>query len=97
MRRARPAHWFNDQICLPILLAMVFVAVLSAFVGFLILRRRGVYFSLLTLALAALTYTIAFRWTAVTGGEDGLGGLQARQPRTDRSRRRARLLRRGRR
>jgi ABC-type branched-subunit amino acid transport system permease subunit len=35
-----------------------------------------VYFSLLTLALAALTYAIAFRWTEVTGGEDGLGGLQ---------------------
>ena len=33
------------------------------------------YFSLLTLALSALTYTIAFRWTDVTGGEDGLGGL----------------------
>ena len=49
---------------------------LSTFVGFVILRRRGVYFSLLTLALAALTYTIAFRWTDVTGGEDGLGGLK---------------------
>ena len=48
----------------------------SAVVGVLILRRRGVYFSLLTLALAALTYTVAFRWTEVTGGEDGLGGLQ---------------------
>src|SRR5205085_2707817 len=35
-----------------------------------------VYFSLLTLALAALTYTVAFRWSTVTGGEDGLGGLQ---------------------
>ena len=42
----------------------------------LILRRRGVYFSLLTLALVALTYTIAFRWTELTGGEDGLGGLK---------------------
>ena len=47
----------------------------STVVGVLILRRRGVYFSLLTLALAALTYTIAFRWTEVTGGEDGLSGL----------------------
>ena len=47
------------------------------FVGVIILRRRGVYFSLLTLALAALTYTIAFRWSEVTGGEDGLGGLTA--------------------
>jgi ABC-type branched-subunit amino acid transport system ATPase component len=34
-----------------------------------------VYFALLTLALVALCYSIAFRWTAVTGGEDGLGGL----------------------
>ncbi len=68
-------HWLNGQIAIPILLSMVFVATLSAVVGLIILRRRGVYFSLLTLALAALTYTIAFRWTDVTGGEDGLGGL----------------------
>ena len=69
-------QWFEGQIFLPILFSMVFVAALSGFVGVLILRRRGVYFSLLTLALAALAYTIAFRWTEVTGGEDGLGGLQ---------------------
>ncbi len=36
---------------LPLLFAVVFVAVLSTVVGVLILRRRGVYFSLLTLAL----------------------------------------------
>jgi ABC-type branched-subunit amino acid transport system ATPase component/ABC-type branched-subunit amino acid transport system permease subunit len=68
-------NWFHDQIAIPILLSMVFVAVLSTLAGVLILRRRGVYFSLLTLVLAALTYTIAFRWSAVTGGEDGLRGL----------------------
>jgi len=69
-------HWFDGQIVVPILLSMLSVAALSTVVGMLILRRRGVYFSLLTLALAALTYTIAFRWTAVTGGEDGLGDLK---------------------
>ena len=69
-------NWFNNDIFLPLLLAAVVVAVVSTFVGIVILRRRGVYFSLLTLALSALTYTIAFRWTAVTGGEDGLGGLK---------------------
>ena len=68
-------NWFHDQIAIPILLSMIFVAILSALIGVVILRRRGVYFSLLTLALSALTYTIAFRWTEVTGGEDGLGGL----------------------
>jgi len=69
-------HWFHDQIWLPILLSMIIVAIMSTVAGILILRRRGVYFSLLTLALAALTYTIAFRWTEVTGGEDGLSGLK---------------------
>ncbi|ANW03854.1 branched-chain amino acid ABC transporter ATP-binding protein/permease [Bradyrhizobium icense] len=69
-------NWFNNDIFLPLLLAAFVVAVIATFVGFVILRRRGVYFSLLTLALSALTYTIAFRWTAVTGGEDGLGGLK---------------------
>jgi len=69
-------HWFRNQLALPILLSMAVVAVLSTLVGVVILRRRGVYFSLLTLALSALSYTIAFRWTSVTGGENGLGGLQ---------------------
>ncbi len=69
-------RYFPGQIWLPLLLSMVVVAIASTAVGMLILRRRGVYFSLLTLALAALVYTTAFRWTSLTGGEDGLGGLK---------------------
>ncbi|MCX7139937.1 MAG: ATP-binding cassette domain-containing protein, partial [Proteobacteria bacterium] len=69
-------HWFAGQLAFPVLFALLFVAVLSTVVGALILRRRGVYFSLLTLALVALSYTVSFRWTEVTGGEDGLGGLK---------------------
>jgi ABC-type branched-subunit amino acid transport system ATPase component/ABC-type branched-subunit amino acid transport system permease subunit len=68
-------HWFAGQLVLPLLFSIAFVAVLSLVVGALILRRRGVYFALLTLAFVALTYTVAFRWTELTGGEDGLGGL----------------------
>jgi ABC-type branched-subunit amino acid transport system ATPase component/ABC-type branched-subunit amino acid transport system permease subunit len=69
-------HWFPGQIWLPLALSLFVVAISSALTGAIILRRRGVYFSLLTLALAALTYTTAFRWSEVTGGEDGLGGLK---------------------
>ncbi|MBX9649028.1 MAG: ATP-binding cassette domain-containing protein [Xanthobacteraceae bacterium] len=69
-------NWFRGEIFLPLLLSMAVVAVASTFIGIIILRRRGVYFSLLTLALAALTYTTAFRWSNLTGGEDGLGGLK---------------------
>ncbi|MFY8115026.1 MAG: branched-chain amino acid ABC transporter permease, partial [Rhabdaerophilum sp.] len=70
-RELLPGHFL-----LPILGAVALVAVVATVFGALILRRRGVYFSLLTLALAAMLYSIAFRWTAVTGGEDGLGGIK---------------------
>jgi ABC-type branched-subunit amino acid transport system ATPase component/ABC-type branched-subunit amino acid transport system permease subunit len=69
-------HWFKDQIVLPFAFSLLFTATLSLMVGYLILRRRGVYFSLLTLALCALTFAIAFRWTSLTGGEGGLGGIE---------------------
>ncbi|HBK09496.1 MAG TPA: ABC transporter, partial [Acetobacteraceae bacterium] len=69
-------HLFPGEIWMPLLTSTVVVAIASTFIGVIILRRRGVYFSLLTLALAALTYTTAFRWSNVTGGEDGLGGLK---------------------
>jgi ABC-type branched-subunit amino acid transport system ATPase component/ABC-type branched-subunit amino acid transport system permease subunit len=68
-------HWFAGSVVWPLLLALALLLALSALVGFLVLRRRGVYFSLLTLAFSALTYAIAFRWTAFTGGEYGLGGV----------------------
>jgi branched-chain amino acid transport system ATP-binding protein len=45
-------------------------------VGALILRRRGLYFSLLTLAFTQLFYEIAFHWTDFTGGENGLQGIE---------------------
>jgi branched-chain amino acid transport system ATP-binding protein len=69
-------HLFPGEIWMPLLMSTVVVAIASTFIGVIILRRRGVYFSLLTLALAALTYTTGFRWSNVTGGEDGLGGLK---------------------
>ncbi|WGD50027.1 branched-chain amino acid ABC transporter ATP-binding protein/permease [Bradyrhizobium sp. CB1650] len=69
-------RFFPGEIWLPLLFSMIVVAIASTVIGVLILRRRGVYFSLLTLALAALVYTTAFRWTSLTGGEDGLGGLK---------------------
>ena len=68
-------HWFPDSFFGPLALGLLMVFALALVFGFLILRRRGVYFSLLTLALAAMLYSIAFRWTEVTGGENGLGGI----------------------
>src|SRR3954454_632074 len=68
-------YWFTGSIVLPALFAVLFIAVTAALAGALILRRRGVYFSLLTLALTALLFAIGYRWTEFTGGESGLGGV----------------------
>jgi branched-chain amino acid transport system ATP-binding protein len=55
-----------------VLLAFVFSALLALAVGAVILRRRGLYFSLLTLACSQIAFEVAFKWTDVTGGENGL-------------------------
>jgi branched-chain amino acid transport system ATP-binding protein len=68
-------YWFPGAIILPFLFAILFVASAALLSGALILRRRGVYFSLLTLALTALLFAIGYRWTELTGGESGLGGV----------------------
>jgi len=69
-------HWFHGSVLLPFVCSVAFSALLGGVVGFLALRRRGVYFSLLTLAFTALTFYIVFRWTSFTGGENGLSGLK---------------------
>jgi branched-chain amino acid transport system permease protein len=47
----------------------------GAIVGFFALRRRGIYFAMLTLAFAQLLYFIAFHLADLTGGDDGLRGI----------------------
>jgi branched-chain amino acid transport system ATP-binding protein len=68
-------NWWHDQLFGPTIAGVLIVSAVALGFGFLILRRRGVYFSLLTLALAAMLYAVSFRWTEVTGGENGLGGI----------------------
>jgi branched-chain amino acid transport system permease protein len=43
-------------------------------IGALIVRLRGVYFAMVTIAFGQVFYFIAFRWNAVTGGDDGISG-----------------------
>ena len=47
--------------------------------GALIVRRRGVYFAMVTIAFGQVFYYIAFQWSSLTGGDDGLRGF-SRQP-----------------
>jgi branched-chain amino acid transport system permease protein len=47
----------------------------GAVIGFFCLRRRGIYFAMLTLAFAQLLYFIGFHLASWTGGDDGLRGI----------------------
>jgi branched-chain amino acid transport system permease protein len=57
-------------------LAMAFGVVLgtaaAAVIGPLIVRLRGVYFAMCTIAFGQVFYFIAFQWRDFTGGDDGL-------------------------
>jgi ABC-type branched-subunit amino acid transport system ATPase component/ABC-type branched-subunit amino acid transport system permease subunit len=69
-------HLLKGQFVLPVLAGTALAALTGVVVGFLVMRRRGVYFALLTLAFTQLFFTICYRWTDVTGGENGISGLK---------------------
>lgn len=49
-------------------------ALAAAVIGVLIVRLRGIYFAMVTIAFGQVFYFIAYRWNSVTGGDDGLAG-----------------------
>lgn len=44
-------------------------------IGYLSVRRTGIYFAMVTLAFAQMLYFVANQWREVTGGENGLQGI----------------------
>jgi branched-chain amino acid transport system permease protein len=60
----------------PALLAGMVLAFFGALVfGWFCVRLSGVYFAMLTLAFAQIVWSVAFQWTEVTGGDNGLIGV----------------------
>lgn len=55
----------------------VSLALAAAFViGALIIRKRGIYFAMLTIAFGQMFYFAASQWNSLTGGLDGLTGFR---------------------
>lgn len=74
--------WLLLHTGLPMLAAIaaatLFSGIVAIGIAWVCTIATGVSFSMLTLAFAQLLYAIAFRWTAVTGGSDGLAGIPRR-------------------
>ena len=64
--------------CSSVFLAALMTGFIAIGVGWVCTLATGVSFSMLTLAFAQLLYAIAFKWTSVTGGSDGLAGIPRR-------------------
>ena len=58
-----------------ILAGMVFAMVIAVPIGYLSVRRTGIYFAMVTLAFAQMIYFVANQWRDLTGGENGLQGI----------------------
>ncbi len=62
----------NAPMELAFLLAPVGAGMAAVIIGWLCLRLTGVYFAMLTLAMAQLLWSLVFQWDEFTGGDDGL-------------------------
>ena len=65
------AHTHLDA-TLAVLAGGLYALVAAAFVGAIAVRRSGIYFTMITLGVAQIQYFLAFQYTNVTGGENGL-------------------------
>ena len=70
----RSAGWSPE---LGILAGVALAAVLGLAVGLLAIRRQGIYFAMITLAMAQMIYFVCLQ-VPFTGGEDGLQGVPRR-------------------
>lgn len=61
-------------------LALGATTALAALFGLVALRATGLGFLMITLAIGQVLWGLAFRWVAVTNGDNGLSGLTRPQP-----------------
>ena len=60
---------------LAMLMGTLLGGVAGTMFGLLIVRRRGVYFAMVTVAFGQIAFYIAYTWNDLTGGYDGLRGF----------------------
>jgi branched-chain amino acid transport system permease protein len=61
---------------LAVLIGVVAAALIGVVMGYLAIRTKGIYFSMVTLALAQIVYYAFYKAERWTGGENGLRGIQ---------------------
>ena len=65
----------TDELVVSLGAGILGAALLALVVGFLAVRALGIFFLMLTLALAQMVFAIAFQATDLTGGSNGFSGV----------------------
>lgn len=65
----------TDQLFVSLGAAVIGAALLALLIGFLAVRALGIFFLMLTLALAQMVFAIAYQATDLTGGSNGFSGV----------------------
>lgn len=69
------AHYAGAPMLVGIVAAPLAAALLGILCGWFCVRLSGVYLAMLTLAVAQIVWSIAFQWTDITGGDNGILGV----------------------
>jgi len=69
-------HWAGDSLWIGLALSIMAGIIAGGITGAMISHRRGIYFSLLTIAFGQMFWFLAIKLRDVTKGEDGLLNLQ---------------------
>ena len=65
----------SDQLLVSLAAGIAGAALLAVVVGFLAVRAIGIFFLMLTLALAQMVFALAYQATDLTGGSNGFSGV----------------------
>ena len=66
---------FTGNLLITLPVVIIGTSLVALAIGFFALRTTGIYFLMVTLAFAQMLFSIAIRWSGVTGGSDGLAGV----------------------
>jgi branched-chain amino acid transport system permease protein len=68
-------RWWHPHVLLAVAAGVLLASATALVIGWFCLRRRRVYFSMLTLAFNQMVFFILFQARDITGGDDGLRGI----------------------
>lgn len=77
------AHTYQAPFPVAVAFGVVVALLLALPIGYLSIRLKGIYFSMVTLAFAEMVFYVVNAWRDVTGGETGLTGVPRLLPGVD--------------